>query len=80
MVADFSVTPRAYDGGAAYDHGWAGALMVEAWLQAGTTEDRSLFEASARLAAAWSTKEPAVRNHNYTAKNIWLLVSSCPHW
>lgn len=73
VVADFSVTPRAYDGGAAYDHGWAGALMVEAWLQAGTAEDRSLFEASARLAAGWSAKEPAVRNHNYTAKNIWLL-------
>ncbi|MBL7648081.1 MAG: hypothetical protein JNK74_18005 [Candidatus Hydrogenedentes bacterium] len=74
VVADFSVTPRAYDGGAAYDHGWAGALMVEAWLQAGTPEDRGLFEASARLAAAWSAKEPAVRNHNYTAKNIWLLA------
>lgn len=74
VVADFSVTPRAYDGGAAYDHGWAGVLMVEAWLQASTPEDRSLFEASARLAGAWSAAEPAVRNHNYTAKNIWLLA------
>jgi hypothetical protein len=73
-VADFSVTPRAFDGGAAYDHGWAGALMIEAWLQTTGPEDRSLFEASARLAAAWSAREPAVRNHNYTAKNIWLLA------
>jgi hypothetical protein len=74
VVADFSVTPRAFDGGAAYDHGWAGALMIEAWLQTTGPEDRSLFEASARLAAAWSAREPAVRNHNYTAKNIWLLA------
>lgn len=74
VVADFSVTPRAYDGSAAYDHGWAGAMMVEAWLQSTTAEDRSLFEGSARLAAVWSAAEPAVRNHNYTAKNIWLLA------
>lgn len=74
VVADFSVTPRAYDGGAAYDHGWAGTLIVEAWIQATRAEDRNLFEASARLAAAWSAAEPAVRNHNYTAKNIWLLA------
>ncbi len=74
VVGDFSVTPRAYDGGAAYDHGWAGAMMVEAWLQTTAPEDRSLFETSARLATAWSAREPAVRNHNYTAKNIWLLA------
>src|SRR5690606_20443817 len=51
LVVDFSVSPRAYDGGAAYDQGWSAALMVEAWLQTADSGKRALYEASAKLAA-----------------------------
>ena len=74
LVVDFSLDPRAYDGGMAYDHGWSAALMVEAWLQETDPGRKATYEASACLAAEWSRVEPAVRNHNYTAKNIWVLA------
>jgi hypothetical protein len=74
LVVDFSTNPRAYDGGLAYDHGWGAALMVEASLQGANPTKASVYGASAVLAADWSGAEPAVRNHNYTAKNIWVLA------
>ena len=74
LVVDFSTSPRAYDGGAAYDHGWAAQFMIEAWFQETDPVLRARLEASVRLAGAWCRDEPAVRNHNYTAKLIWALA------
>ncbi|PCJ67004.1 MAG: hypothetical protein COA73_00735 [Candidatus Hydrogenedentota bacterium] len=74
LVVDFSTNPRAYNGGLAYDHGWGAALMVEASLQETNSTKAGVYSASAVLAADWSGAEPAVRNHNYTAKNIWVLA------
>jgi len=74
LVEDFSINPREYGGAAAYDHAWSAALAVELWLQEVDTLLKAKYEASARLAADWSAAEPSVRNHNYTAKNIWVLA------
>ncbi|NOY40572.1 MAG: PEP-CTERM sorting domain-containing protein [Planctomycetes bacterium] len=73
LVRDFSVIPRVFDGGLAYDHAWSSALMVEATLQETNPTKSAIYATSAALAADWSATEPAVRNHNYTAKNIWVL-------
>lgn len=74
VVGDFWVSPRVYDGGMAYDHGWTGVMMVEAAIQQDNPVQRAQFLESARLVGAWSAAEPPVRNHNYTAKNVWLLA------
>ncbi len=74
LVEDFSTNPPEYGGAAAYDHGWDAAMMVEAWIQETDPVRKATYEASARLAADWSEVEPSVRNHNYTAKNIWVLA------
>lgn len=62
------------DGGLAYDHGWAASMMVEAGLYYYRHYDIQHYLSSAFAAGNWSAKEPPVRNHNYTSKNIWLLA------
>jgi hypothetical protein len=74
VVGDFWTSPRVYDGGMAYDHGWTGTMMVEAVLQQTDAPARARFLESALSAGVWSATEPPVRNHNYTAKNVWLLA------
>ena len=73
-VGSFSRAPRAYDGGAAFDHGWAGVMMAEAVLGAPDAASAARWRESLRAAADWALAEPAVRNHNYTAKLVWLLA------
>jgi hypothetical protein len=74
LVADINRAAGVYDGGIGFDQGWSGVMMLAA-AQAETDDAlRTLFQQSASLAGAWSAAEPPVRNHNYTAKNIWLLA------
>lgn len=74
LIADTDPPTRNFDGGAAYDHAVAGVMMIEASLQLTNDKDRKNFLESARLAGDWSIAEPSVRNHNYTAKLVWLLA------
>lgn len=74
MVADTEPATNLYDGGAAYDHAVAGVMMIEASLQLKDPVYKKLFRESALLAGDWAIAEPPVRNHNYTAKLIWLLA------
>lgn len=76
VIADFVEEPRFYDGGAAYDHGWTAAMMLELALQHPDAERAAAYRDSFLLAAEWSAREPAVRNHNYTAKNVWVLAQA----
>ena len=75
-VADFDAVAGLRDGGAGFDQGWAGVMMIEAAL--GTTDRAAAarYRQSALAAADWAIAEPAVRNHNYTAKLIWLLAAA----
>jgi hypothetical protein len=74
LVADINRAAGVLDGGAAFDQGWSGVMMIEAAMGVPDLNLRKQFAASARLAGAWAAAEPPVRNHNYTAKNIWLLA------
>lgn len=76
LIADTEPSTKLYDGGAAYDHAIAGVMMVEASLQLKNPSYKRLFRESALLAADWGIAEPPVRNHNYTAKLIWLLAQA----
>lgn len=74
LVADINRAAGVIDGGAGFDQGWAGVMMIEAAIGEADPTLRARFNATARLAGTWSASEPPVRNHNYTAKNIWLLA------
>lgn len=63
-----------YDGGMAYDHGWIGAHLVEAIIQQTDPSFKGQLKNSLVLAAKWAMTEYAVKNHNYTAKLIWILA------
>jgi hypothetical protein len=76
VVGDISREPRYLDGGAAYDHGWTASMMLEASLAHPDDTVRRVAAVSFHQAALWSRDEPAVRNHNYTAKNIWVLAQA----
>jgi hypothetical protein len=73
-IGDFSLAPRAFDGGAGFDQGWAGTMMIEAALGSSDGAVRRRYLTSARLAGEWALAEPPVRNHNYSAKTVWLLA------
>lgn len=74
LVAD--IIPEGKDGGMAYDQGWAGVMMIEAKINQPSQSLKNKFKESARLAADWAIAEPPVRNHNYTAKLVWLLAQA----
>lgn len=63
-----------FDGGLAYDHGWIGVQMIEASLQQSDPILKEKYKNSAELAAQYCINEYCVKNHNYTAKLIWLLA------
>ncbi len=63
-----------HDGGMSYDHGWVGIQMIEAAIQQTDTELKDKFRESACLAGLFAINEFCVKNHNYTAKLIWLLA------
>lgn len=74
LIADTNPATKTFDGGAAYDHAVAGVMMIEAAVQSPNAADRKLFLASAKMAGDWAISETPVRNHNYTAKLVWLLA------
>ena len=89
VVADVVPEQQIYDGGIAFDQGFAGVMMIEAAIQQPNRKQilrlpvgerirlrnlKETFRRSALLAADWAIAEPPVRNHNYTAKLIWLLA------
>ncbi|XOV66607.1 MAG: T9SS type A sorting domain-containing protein [Fluviicola sp.] len=63
-----------YDGGIAYDHGWIGAQMIEAGIEQDEMSRKDAARQSVLLAAEWAKNQEVVKNHNYTAKLIWLLA------
>ena len=63
-----------FDGGLAYDHGWVGAQMIEAYLSQNDPDIKQMCIESALLAGKYTISEYCVKNHNYTAKLIWLLA------
>ena len=74
VIGDYDVAAGVADGGAAFDQGWTGAMMIEAALASTDPAQRERYRKSALAAGDWAIAEPSVRNHNYTAKNIWLLA------
>jgi hypothetical protein len=74
LIADQIDSANFFDGGAAYDHGWTGVQMIEAAIQQMNPALKTKFKNSAILATNWAVSEHPVRNHNYTAKLIWLLA------
>jgi hypothetical protein len=73
-VADINRAAGAFDGGIGFDQGWSGVMMIEAAQDDPDAARRAQWRAAALLAGEWSAAEPPVRNHNYTAKNVWLLA------
>lgn len=63
-----------FDGGLAYDHGWVGAQMIESAIQQNDPSLKAKYRNSVALAAQYCSSEHPVKNHNYTAKLIWLLA------
>ena len=74
LIGDQSESDSFYDGGIAYDQGWVGAQMIEAAIQQTDQIVKGKFKNSVELAANWAINETEVKNHNYTAKLIWLLL------
>lgn len=62
-----------FDGGLAYDHGWVGVQMIESAIQQNDPLLKEKYRNSVELAAQYCISEHPVKNHNYTAKLIWLL-------
>lgn len=63
------------DGGGAYDAGFAGVMMIEAYLANRSNPTlSSRYLNSATALAQWADAEYPVRNHNYTAKLIWFMA------
>jgi hypothetical protein len=62
-----------FDGGLAYDHGWIGIQMIEASIMQSDLALKQKYRNSVELAGQYSLAEYCVKNHNYTAKQIWLL-------
>lgn len=74
LIADTKPDEGWIDGGLAYDHAWIGSMMIEAALVHPDPSFRDYTKRSALLAGSWAIAEPPVRNHNYTAKLVWLLA------
>jgi hypothetical protein len=74
VIGDYSLEPELRDGGAAFDHAWAGVMMVEAALASTDIAARERYRHAALAAGDYALQAPLVRNHNYTAKLIWLLA------
>ncbi len=73
LIADY-VSPNTRDGGGQYDTGWAGVMLLEAAIQQISQANKDKFKSAAELAGDWAISEPPVRNHNYTARSVWLLA------
>lgn len=67
-------TNKWFDGGLAYDHGWAGVQMIESAIMQSDPILKQKYRNSVALAGQYALSEYCVKNHNYTAKLIWLLA------
>lgn len=74
VVADIAIDRGFVYGGLAYDHAWAGLMMIETALQQPDAAVAQKAWDSALLAADWATQQPPVANHNMNAKLICLLA------
>lgn len=63
-----------FDGGLAYDHGWVGVQMIESAIMQTDQTLKQKYRNSVALAGQYAISEYCVKNHNYTAKLIWLLA------
>lgn len=63
-----------FDGGLAYDHGWVGVQMIESAIMQNNQSLKQKYRNSVVLAGQYAKAEYCVKNHNYTAKLIWLLA------
>jgi|GEM_PF-1883098 len=63
-----------FDGGLAYDQGWAGVFMIESSIMQTDNLLKTKYKQAALLAGQYALSEYSVKNHNYTAKLIWLLA------
>ncbi|MDH5598874.1 MAG: hypothetical protein OEY34_07110, partial [Cyclobacteriaceae bacterium] len=66
-------TNNWFDGGLAYDHGWIGIQMIESAIGQSDPFLKRKFRNSVEHAGHYAINEYSVKNHNYTAKLIWLL-------
>ena len=73
-TADQDDDANWFDGGLAYDHGWAGVQMIESSLLQSRPSSKLKYRNSALLAGKFALSEYPVKNHNYTSKLIWLLA------
>lgn len=62
-----------FDGGMSYDHGWVGIQMIESSIMQNDYNLKQKYRNSVELAGQYAISEYCVKNHNYTAKLIWLL-------
>ena len=67
-------TNKIFDGGIAYDHGWIGVQMIESSMMQNDSSLKQKYRNSVKLAGDFAIAEHSVKNHNYTAKLIWLLA------
>ncbi len=65
---------NTFDGGLAYGHGWVGVQMIESAIMQTDPSLKQKYKNSLLLAGQYAISEYAVKNHNYTAKLIWLLA------
>jgi hypothetical protein len=63
-----------FDGGLSYDHGWIGVQMIESAIMQNDQSLKQKYRNSVELAGQYAKSEYCVKNHNYTAKLIWLLA------
>lgn len=74
LIGDIVPSQGVYDGGIAYDQGFVGAMFMEASIQQSNSTLRTRYRNAAIAAGEWAINEPPVRNHNYTAKLVWILA------
>lgn len=74
LTADQDDLNQWFDGGLAYDHGWGTIHMIEAALLQKDTVLKEKYRNSVVEACKFAKSEHCVKNHNYTAKLIWILA------
>jgi hypothetical protein len=62
-----------FDGGLAYDHAWVGVQLIESAIHQNDPILKEKYRNSIEDAVQYCISEHCVKNHNYTAKLIWLL-------
>jgi len=74
LISGQDDTNNWFDGGLAYDHGWIGTQMIESAIMQPDIILKQKYRNSVELAGQYAISEHSVKNHNYTAKLIWILA------